>query len=59
MTECLSIPCHQKAYLLKALNKAGNKKEEAKLLGISTRTIGRWMEEYGVEKRIVFVIDKK
>lgn len=59
MTECLSIPYHQKAYLLKALNKGGNKKEAAKLMGISERTIGRWMDEFGVKRKVVFVIDKK
>lgn len=59
MTECLSIPCWQQAYLLKALNKGGNAKEAAKLLGVSERTVGRWMEEFSIDRKVVFVIDKK
>lgn len=59
MTECLSIPCHQRAFLLKALEKAGTIKGAGKLLGKSEEWVQKMMGEFGVERKIVFVINKK
>lgn len=58
MTPCLSIPCHHRAFLLKALEKAGTIKGAAKLLGKSEEWVQRMMGEFGVERKVIFVIDK-
>lgn len=59
MNECLSISCWQKAYLLKALEKAGTIKGAGRLLGISEEGVQKMMVEFGVKRKVIFVIDKK
>lgn len=38
-----------------ALNAAGSPTKAAAVLGVSRRTVYRWMERYGIERRPSFV----
>lgn len=46
--EILNIDYHRRRLLLKALNKAGNVEDAAKLLGISWRSVYRLKKEYNI-----------
>ena len=47
-TEILSIPYHTKRLLLKALNSQPTKLEAAEKLGISERSIHRWIADFKI-----------
>jgi predicted DNA-binding transcriptional regulator YafY len=54
--EILNIDYHNKRLMLKALNKHPTVEEAAKALGISERTLYRWMDEYNVVKLPLYVV---
>jgi transcriptional regulator with PAS, ATPase and Fis domain len=56
-TETLNIDYHNKRLMLKALNKHPTVEQAAKALGISERTLYRWMEEYKIVRVPMYVVD--
>jgi transcriptional regulator with PAS, ATPase and Fis domain len=56
-TETLNIDYHNKRLMLKALNKHPTVEQAAKALGISERTLYRWMDEYKIVRVQMYVVD--
>lgn len=46
--ECLNLWRHTRELVVKALNRAGTKKQAAALLGISTRTMSRYLRYFAI-----------
>lgn len=55
--ENLNIDYHNKRLMLKALNKHPTVALAAKELGISERTLFRWMDEYKIVQVRLFVVE--
>lgn len=55
--ENLNLDYHHKRLMLKALNKNPTVALAAKELGISERTLFRWMDEYKVVQVRLFVVE--
>lgn len=56
-SENLNIDYHNKRLMIKALNKHPTITLAAKELGISERTLYRWMEEYKIVRVQLFVVE--
>ena len=55
--ETLNIDYHHKRLMLKALNKTSTIALAAKELGISERTLIRWMDEYKITRVKLYVVE--
>jgi predicted DNA-binding transcriptional regulator YafY len=55
--ETLNIDYHNKRLMLKALNKHPTVEQAAKALGISERTLYRWMDEYKIVRVPMYVVE--
>jgi transcriptional regulator with GAF, ATPase, and Fis domain len=53
--ECLNLWHHTRELVIKALNRSDTKKQAAALLGISTRTMSRYLRSFA----ITFIEKKK
>lgn len=50
MDEILNLEYHRQRLVLKALNKAGSAEKAAKLLGITSRTVKRYLRQYSIRR---------
>jgi transcriptional regulator with PAS, ATPase and Fis domain len=55
--ETLNLDYHNKRLMLLALNKHPTVAQAAKELGISERTLYRWMDEYKIVQVRLFVVE--
>lgn len=50
MNENLNFEHHYKILIVKALNKSKTIKDASKLLGITDRTLYRWLKQFQIQK---------